>query len=174
MLECTPHSVFSWNYSVSGLQLGGAELTFEPLSDRGAITLDRAALDRAAIAGAAIDGATIAGARFGIRKQGWLDASWTLEHDGDTVAVAKRRSLLGRSFDLSHAGAVLLLKPQTLLVRDYHLLLGDTVVGTIEPEHPLTRKARVRCDATVPEMVQLFSFWLVAMIWRSSTDTAPT
>lgn len=164
MLECTPHSVFSWNYSVSGLQLGGAELTFEPLSDRGAITLDRAA----------IAGATIAGARFGIRKQGWLDASWTLEHDGDTVAVAKRRSLLGRSFDLSHAGAVLLLKPQTLLVRDYHLLLGDTVVGTIEPEHPLTRKARVRCDATVPEMVQLFSFWLVAMVWRSSTDTAPT
>ncbi|MEI2431149.1 hypothetical protein RDV84_13055 [Lysobacter yananisis] len=154
MLECTPHSVFSWNYSVSGLQLGTAELTFEPLSDRGAIAIDEV--------------------RFDIRKQGWLDASWTLERDGNTVATAKRRGMLGRSFDLTHTGTVLLLKPQTLLVRDYHLLLGDTVVGTIEPEHPLTRKARVKCDATVAETVQLFSFWLVAMIWRSTTDASPT
>ncbi|UZW61933.1 hypothetical protein [Lysobacter enzymogenes] len=154
MLECTPHSVFSWNYSVSGLQLGTAELTFEALSDRGAIAID--------------------GVRFDIRKQGWLDASWTLERDGNTVAIAKRCGMLGRSFDLTHAGAVLLLKPQTVLVRDYHLLLGDTVVGTIEPEHPLTRRARVQCDATVAEMVQLFSFWLVAMVWRSTSDASPT
>ncbi|WP_394541302.1 hypothetical protein PRJ39_13090 [Lysobacter enzymogenes] len=153
MLECTPHSVFSWNYSVSGLALGAAELTFGPLSDQGAIAIE--------------------GTRLEIRKEGWVNANWTLEREGNVVAVAKRRSLLGRSFDLTCSGQALLLKPQTLLVRDYHLLLGDAVVGTIEPEHPLTRKARVQCDAVVAETIQLFSFWLVAMVWRSTTDTSP-
>lgn len=154
MLTCTPLSVFSWNYSVSGLTVGNAQLTLEPFSDQGAIAWK--------------------GNTYNVRKDGWINARWTLECDGRAVATAKRRGVQGRSFDIACDGATFLLKPQTFLTRDYHIFVGDKVVGAIEPEHPLTRKAEVSCESTVVEIAQLFSFWLVAMVWRSTTDTSPT
>jgi hypothetical protein len=152
MLECTPHSVFSWNYSVSGLALGTAQLTFESFSDQGFIAFGET--------------------RLRVRKEGWINPRWTLEHDGNAVAFAKKRGMFGRSFDLICREGALLLKPQTLITRGYDILLEDTVVGAIEPEHLLTRKARVECEVTVSEITQLFCFWLVAMVWRSTTDSS--
>lgn len=152
MVKCAPHSVFSWNYAVSGLVLGSAQLTFEPFSDQGVIAFD--------------------GIRLGVRKEGWINARWTLERDGEAVAVANKHGMLGRRFELTHGDQVFLLKPQTPITRGYDIFLGDTVVGTIEPDHPLTRVAHIECKVAVAEVVQLFSFWLVAMVWRSTTDTA--
>ncbi|MBA8680995.1 hypothetical protein [Stenotrophomonas tumulicola] len=126
---------------------------FEPFSDQGSILFNDS--------------------RLVVRKKGWVNACWTLEQGENIVAVAKKRGIAGRSFDLTWGKDAFLLKQQALIARGYDILLGDAVVGTIEPEHPLTRKAHVECEAAAADIVQLFSFWLVAMVWRSTTDTSP-
>ena len=153
MLTCVPHSVFSWNYSVSGLASGVAQVGFPLLFGEGRIAVD--------------------GVEFAVRTQGWGRAHWSLERGGTIVAVAVKRGVLRPSFDVDCDGRAYVLKPQGLVGRGYDLHAGDALVGTIEPEHPLTRKARVDCGGEVSETVQLFAFWLVAAIWRSNSDSTP-
>jgi hypothetical protein len=43
---------------------------------------------------------------------------------------------------------------------------SDIVRGSIRPIHLFTRRAVIECSDDVPELVQLFCFWLIALMWR--------
>lgn len=150
MLLCVPQTIFSWNHSVSGLAIGVAQLTLERFSDQGAIAFGDTKLR--------------------VRKEGWINPRWALELDGNTVASAKKRGVFRYLYDLTCDEGALLLKPHAWTATGgYDLLLGDAVVGVVEPEYLRTRKSRAKFEATVSEVTQLFSLWLIVMVWRNTT-----
>ena len=144
-LSCIPTSICSWNYRVRGFEDGEASLTFNRLTEQGNIS--------------------IAGANFDVVKHGWLSGCWTLEHDGQPYATGKKPSAFTRTLEVESGELTLTLKPG-MFSHVFEIRAGDEVLGRIRPAHLFTRRAFVECTGSVPVPVQLFSFWLVALMWR--------
>jgi hypothetical protein len=150
MLTCLPQSVCSWNYRVRGASAGEAAVTFNFLSEQGTIALG--------------------GVTLQVVKHGWLSGKWTLESGAGTYAVAVKPSSLYRSFDLDAGQMQFNLAAASPLGRTFNVTASGTTLGTIRPAHLFTRRAFVECDDSVPELVQLFAFWLTALTWKRAAD----
>jgi hypothetical protein len=109
---------------------------------------------------------TLGGDEFAIRKHGPLSGHWTLEQAGRSVADARKPNALFRSFDLEADGLQITVCASTPFTRNFDILSGRQRIGTISPAHMFTRRAAIDCAPEVPEVIQLFSFWLVALTWR--------
>jgi hypothetical protein len=133
----------SWNYRITGADAGPAAVTFG-FTEHGTISLGNETFD--------------------VRKQGWLSGHWTLEQQDIVRAEATKRTMV-RTFDVAYDGLSFVVQAE-MMSRCFEILSGDAVVGTIRPAHMLTRRAFVECDAVVPELIQLFAFWLAALTWR--------
>lgn len=152
MLTCLPQSLCSWNFRVDGTSAGSAALTFNFFTEQGAISL----------------GADT----FTVRKHGPLSGHWTLEHGAGVVAEARKPSAFLRAFDLRVRDLQFTLKAQSPFGRAYDMLIGHQVLGTIRPAHAFTRRAFIECRSDIPELAQLFSFWLAALTWRRAANNS--
>ena len=156
MLTCLPLGFCSWNYRVQGATQE-AILTFDWLTEQGALHL---------------------GAReCRIVKHGWTSGRWTLEDDTGVLAEAQKLSAFSRTMEI-RAGEYTLTARGKMFSRQFTLESGGQSIGLVAPMHMFTRRARVECGTDVPEMVQLFTFWLVALMWKrddeSTTATTTT
>lgn len=152
MLTCIPQSLCSWDFRVSGASSGPAALAFNFFTEQGSISLG--------------------GIELSVRKHGPLSGYWTLERDGAACADAQKPNALFRSFEV-HSGAVqLTVKAHAPVTRCYDILTRGSIVGTIRPVHPFTRRAFIDCKPTVPELAQLFSFWLAVVTWRRAANSS--
>jgi len=150
VLTCLPKSLCSWDYRVLGAEDGPAELTFSWVSEQGTI---RFGADE-----------------FEVVKHGPLSGHWTLESGGQVIASAQKPSAVFRAYELSMAGADFAVKPQSAFTRCFDIEFAGQVVGSIRPAHPFTRRAFIECNSQVPELVQLFAFWLTAIAWRRAAQ----
>lgn len=148
-LRCTPRSMWSWDYDVEGLPGGPASIELGRFSDSGCITFG--------------------GAECKVRKQGLFSGCWRVENDGRILAEAEKTSPLTRSVELQIAGKLFTLKAQSAFTRSFDLLLDEQRIMEIQPAHAFTRRASIVCAAELPELTQLFAFWLVAMMWRRAS-----
>lgn len=146
MLTCIPQSLFSWDFRVAGASSGPAALTFDFLTEQGSVSLG--------------------GVEFSVRKHGLLSGHWTLERDGVPCADAQKPNAIFRSFEVRSGATLLTLNAHSAFTRCYDMIANGSVVGTIRPVHPFTRRASIECSPSVPELVQLFSFWLAVLTWR--------
>lgn len=146
MLTCLPKSLCSWDYRILGAEAGPAELTFNWFSEQGTIRLG--------------------GDEFEVVKHGPLSGHWTLENGGQVFASALKPNAFFRAYELSMAGADFTVQPQSAFTRRFDIVFAGQVVGNIRPAHLFTRRAYIEGNAQVPELVQLFAFWLVAIAWR--------
>jgi hypothetical protein len=146
MLTCLPQSLCNWNFRILGAPSGEAGLTFNFFTEQGTISLG--------------------GAELTVRKHGWLSGEWSLERGGETYADARKPSAMFRSFELHCGDTELTVKARSPFGRGFDLVAGGGVVGTIQPVHPFTRRATIECGDAVPELAQLFAFWLVVLTWR--------
>jgi hypothetical protein len=150
MLTCIPQSFCSWDFRISGAPSGEAALAFNFFTEQGSITLG--------------------GIELPVRKHGILSGHWTLERNGATWADAKKPNALFRSFEVRSDAVQLTVKAQSAVTRCYDILADGSVVGTIQPAHAFTRRAFIECSSSVPELAQLFSFWLVVVTWRRAAN----
>jgi hypothetical protein len=150
MLTCIPKSLCSWDFRVSGPSSGSASLTFHRCTEYGSI----------------VNG----GSELSIRKHDTIDNYWILERDGKPCAEARQPNALIRSFEVSSGATRFTLKAQSPHTRCYDIHADGQVVGTIRPAHGLTRRAFIECGSSVPELLQLFAFWLAALTWRRAAD----
>ena len=148
MLTCLPRSLCTWDYRVPDASSGTAELNFNFLTEQGDIQL--------------------ADQGYEVRKHGWTSGHWTLEVNGHTLADVQKISPLTRTFEVETGGQHLTVQAQSVFTRCFDILELDRVQGTIQPMHPFTRRAVIDCSSAVPELVQLFCFWLVVITWRRS------
>lgn len=152
MLTCLPRFFGSWSYDVSGEGSGTARVTFNFFTEQGTIAFQ--------------------GSEYRVRKHGPLSGRWTLERDGKVCAEARKPSAFFRSFEVRSGAAEFTVKARSAFTRGYDLLARGTVVGTIRPAHAFTRRAVIECRSSVPELSQLFSFWLVVLTWRRAADNS--
>jgi hypothetical protein len=154
MLTCTPLSLCSWNYRVLGLPVGEGTTELYMLSEQGRLSLG--------------------GAAYEVVKHGPMSGHWTLEGGGRVVAEARKPSAMYRTMVVSCGEAALTVRAASPFTRVFEVLVGESdvdgaaarVVGSVRPVHPFTRRAIMECDAAVPQLAQMFVFWLVAMSWR--------
>ena len=151
MLTCIPQSLCSRDFRVLGASAGSAAITFNFLTEQGGISLGHS--------------------EFTVRKHGPLSGHWTLERDGQTAADARKPSAMIRSFDVRVADVHFTVKAHSAFKRCYDILSGDQSVGVIRPAHAFTRRAFSECSSEVPELAQLFSFWLAALTWRRAENS---
>ena len=150
MLTCVPQTLCTWDFRAFGTSSDPALLTFNFFTEQGGISLG--------------------GSEFLVRKHGPMSGRWTVERDGTTYADAHKPRAMFRSFAVSSGEVELVLEAQSVLTRGYDILANGSVVGTIEPAHAFTRRAFVKCNSSVPELAQLFSFWLVVLTWRRAAQ----
>lgn len=154
MMTGTPTSVFSWNFRVDGGASGPALLRFQFFSEQGSIE--------------------VAGREFTVRKHGPLSGRWTLEREGAVEAEANKPSALFRSFEIQSGAGLFRLKAASAFTRSFEIRSGDRSVGTIRPAHAFTRRAGIECSEAVPQLVQLFAFWLTVLAWRRAANNNAT
>lgn len=146
MLTCLPQSLCNWNFHVRGTSLGLAELYFNFFTEQGDLRL----------------GDTY----YQIHKHGWASGHWTLESNGEIFADAQKSNPFYRSFEVIAAGQRLTVKAESPLTRCFEIMESGSLLGTIRPMHPFTRRAVIDCAMVVPELTQLFCFWLAVLTWR--------
>ena len=151
-MTCLPVSLCSWNFQVTGAAAGPASVDFNFFSEQGEISLGPGA--------------------YTVRKHGPLSGRWTLEKDGEVFAAASKPSALFRAFDIEAGDARFTVKAQSALTRSYAILSGGRKIGVIRPAHAFTRRAFIECGPEVPELAQLFAFWLVVITWRRAANDA--
>ena len=146
MLTCLPQSPCSWNFRILGASSGPAALDFNFFTEQGGITLGAA--------------------KFVVRKHGPFSGHWTLEREGQSIAEARKPNAFFRRFEVAAIEIPLTIQASSPFTRGFDILSGDRPLGAIRPAHPFTRRAFIECASEVPELAQLFSFWLVVLTWR--------
>lgn len=108
------------------------------------------------------------GAEFSIIKQSWMQGRWTLAQGGMVCAEAEKPSAFFRSFEVRTDAVSFTVQAASAFSRIFQIVVEGVVVGVIRPAHVFTRRAFVECDSAMPEVAQLFAFWLAAISWRRS------
>lgn len=103
-------------------------------------------------------------------KQGWLSGHWSLESNAGPYAQAVKPNALFRSYNIDAGETQFKLAAASPLGRTFNIAAGGQTLGTIRPAHPFTRRAFVECEDAVPELVQLFAFWLTALTWKRAAN----
>jgi len=150
MLTCLPQSICSWNFHIHGASAGPVELEFSRFSEQGHIRLGSH--------------------EFEIHKHGPLSGRWTLSHHGTSVASAHKPSAFFRSFHITGRSGEFTLQPSSSLTRCFGICSGDRTIGSIRPAHAFTRRATIDCPPEVPELIQIFAFWLAVVTWRRAAN----
>ncbi len=145
-LTLIPVSVCSWDFRADGATSGPAYLRYRWVSEQGSLSC--------------------AGAEFDVRKAGLFTARWAVERNGERYAEAVKPSAFYRKFEIQASGIALDLDAESAFTRSYRLHSNGRQLGVIRPAHAFTRRAMVDCAPEVPELIQLFAFWLVALTWR--------
>jgi hypothetical protein len=145
MLTCTPRSFFSWDFNVEGLVHGNAGVEFNFFTEQGVIRYS--------------------GAEYSVCKYGWLSGQWGIESGGQTYVRALKTNPLLRKFEIQEDHNTFQLRAMPL-TRCYEILQGGAAIGSIVPDHFMTRRATIECSGSLSELGQLFCFWLAALTWR--------
>lgn len=153
MIKFLPKSLCSSDYSVVGLPSGNAVVEYDKLSEQGGISSN--------------------GVEFLVRKHGPLSGRWTLEQAGNIVAEAHKASAMFRHIEMSgqdmHPVSV---RAESTFTRVFDIIIRQEVVGHVRPVHAFTRRAIMECQPVIPPHIQLFVFWLVALLWNRDVNVS--
>lgn len=146
MLICTPRSFLSKQFDVHDGRGERGEVGFRIATEQGEISW--------------------AGHTYEVRKHGPASGYWTLEDGDEILADAQKPSAFRRNVLVENAELKLELVPQSPLRRAFDVLENGRTIGSIQPAHAFTRRAFLEFGPAIPVHVQLFCFWMVALLWR--------
>jgi hypothetical protein len=115
---------------------------------------------------------TIKGSIYRVYREGLMSGSFVLEGGGSILARAEKPSAFYRSFLVEHGGKKYTLEAESAMLRKFVLSEGGQQIGSVYPEHALTRKAVVAFPEEIPLAVRVFMFWLVMILWKRASDAA--
>ncbi|MFT4604913.1 MAG: hypothetical protein ACI9W4_001652 [Rhodothermales bacterium] len=146
MIICTPRTVFSKQFDVNGGPGERGDIEYKIMTEQGTLTW--------------------AGVTYEVRKHGPGSGYWSLEDGDEVLADAQKPSPWHRKILVETSTLKLELVPRSVFLRAFDVLESGQMVGSIEPAHALTRRAFLDFGPEVPEHIQLFCFWMVALMWR--------
>jgi hypothetical protein len=145
MMYAIPKSIFSWGFEV-----------FD--DDRLLAIIDTSWL----VEGGSLD---YDGITYQQQKDGFLSGGFKLLEDGAVIATAQKAPMM-RYFDIDYANQHYILKAASIFTRKFIIQQNENTIGQICPKHGFTRKCTIDMPPEIPVPVQLFKFWLVALMWR--------
>jgi len=153
MLTCLPQGICSWNYQICDGKVI-ATLETQYFGEQASLGYKNEPYD--------------------VTKDGYLSGHWNLVRAGKRIAQASKPNPLAYSFDVFDDDIRFILRSSSVFTREFEIVLESSVVGTIVPAHPLTRRAFIECGSVVSIPLQLFSFCLVIFMWRrKASDSSP-
>jgi len=152
MWSAAPKHLFSWDFIIRDANHQSvAEVRLSYWRERGAVSY--------------------AGVEHKVLRQSALGA-FVLEKDGVVVARAEKPSAFRKTFTIEHAGRQYTLKARSLGRREFVLYENEREIGTIAPEGPFTKRARVALPEELPLLLRLFVIWLTMLLWKRNSDAA--
>ncbi len=153
MLRAEPKGFFSWKFTI--FDEGNrniAEIDIRWVREAGEVRLD--------------------GREYRIYREHLFGGAFVLEEDGKEVARAEKPSALFRSFVVRHNGKEYVLQAASPVVRTFVLSKNNHPIGTIKPEHALTRKALIDLPTDMALPVRIFVAWLVFVLWKRDKESS--
>lgn len=147
MIQCTPHSIFSAGFTLSG-SIPDAVVDFSWFTESGTISFPEQS--------------------FEIKKDGMFSGRWLLGQNGRTVMVAEKTSAFRRAVEIKYQDNIFYLRAQSAFGRSMNLT-GPGTMATIEPAHPFTRRSTISGSLPGPA-VTAFAFWLTALLWKRAAN----
>jgi hypothetical protein len=145
MLKCRPESLWNWDFQISGSSAGIASTKLDRWKEDGAIEY--------------------AGRPYSITKRKGVGLGrWILMANSVIYAEAQVLSIGISKIEITTPGLSLLAKAYPFN-RTYDFFISKEKVGTIEPAHLLTRYSTIDFKEGVPELTQIFCFWVAAIKW---------
>ena len=83
-----------------------------------------------------------------------------------------RNASFGRRFTIHVEDRLLALRAVSCFSRRFELIERGAVVGSVVPDHLFTRVCTVEWPQDLSVPVQVFLFWLVALMWRRDESAA--
>jgi len=145
MLKCRPESLWSWDFQITGSPTGPILTKLDRKTEDGSIAH--------------------AGRQYPITKtKGAGLGHWALMADTAIHAEAQVISIGISKIEFTTRGGLLTAKAAPFN-RTYEFFIAEKKVGTIEPAHLLTRNSTIDFSEGVPELTQVFCFWVAAIKW---------
>jgi hypothetical protein len=95
-----------------------------------------------------------------------------LTADQEVLARATKESAFVRRFVVRTGDRELILEPAALFARSFRLVENGLIVGYVIPDHLFTRACTLEFPDDLSAPVQVFLFWLVALLWRRAAGAA--
>jgi hypothetical protein len=114
----------------------------------------------------------IQGSTYRVYREGLMSGAFILESGGSILARAVKPSALYRSFQVEQLGKQYTLEAESVWSKKFVLSEGGVRVGSVYPEHALTRKAVVDFPEDIPLAERIFMFWLVMILWNRADAAA--
>lgn len=112
---------------------------------------------------------------FRLYREGWMSGPFLLESDTRGIlAIAEKTSAFHRSFEVAYNGRTYILEAETVLSRSFVLKAGEDAIGSVSPDGFFGTRSTIELPDSFPVPIQAFMFWLVALLWKRSTDSAAT
>ena len=115
---------------------------------------------------------TIQGSTYRLYREGLMSGAFILESGGSILARAVKPSALYRSFQIEYDGRQYTLEAKAVGFREFVLSENGVRVGSIYPEHALTRKSVIDFPETTSLPGRIFMFSLVMLLWKRASDAA--
>ena len=112
------------------------------------------------------------GREYRLSREGLWSGDFLLTTGPETPARAHKESPFTRRFIVHTGGRELTLEAPSLFLRRFQLVEQDTVLGSIVPDHLFSRACRLELPQDFDVPVQVFLFWLVALMWRRAANSA--
>ena len=153
MLTAVPKRWFSWDFSLLDSTLQPvAELVLSSWRERGSLT--------------------VGGVSYRVYRDG-LTGPFVLEApDGSRAATAVKESVFRREFTVGYRDRHFVLKAKSAWRREFNLLSGDQMLGTVVPAGLFTRRAKVEFNDDLPLECAAFVVWLTLLLWKRNSDKA--
>ena len=151
MIYAVPKSIFSWGFNVYH-------------DDRLLAVIDSSWL----IEGGSLD---YQGQTYQLQKNGLMSGTFTLRENTSVVATAEKTPFV-RCFNIDFNGQSYILKAAAVFTRQFIIQQNGSTIGSISPKSMFTRRCEIDLPPEIPIPLQLFKFWLVALMWRRARNSS--
>ncbi|MEZ4699326.1 MAG: hypothetical protein R2834_03265 [Rhodothermales bacterium] len=111
---------------------------------------------------------------YRLGREGMMSGAFFLARGEQVVVKAEKPSAFRSEFVIHIGPTPITLRKVSMLGSGYELLHGEAVIGHIDKDGLLTRKATLSLPADWPLPLQLFVYWLVQLMWNRDASAAAT
>jgi len=106
---------------------------------------------------------------YQLGREGFRSGDFFMASENRVIARGRKTSAFLRKFRLNIQDRELILSAKAPFLRTFQLTEQAMIMGTIRPNHALTRKCMIDLPDELDTARRVFIFWLVVLMWRRTS-----